>query len=107
MKRIAADAFVTPLAADTAVDMVFAEIGEAGAREGKVTVRGFRTFMTTSRAERVGRNPRTAEPIEIPASKSVSLQASKSLKDKVNQMAVLVRRAGQEARLLRAAPRGD
>ena len=107
VKRIAAEAFVTPLAAETTVDMVFSEIGEALAREGKVTVRGFGTFMTTSRAERVGRNPRTGEPIEIPASKFVSLKASKVLKDKVNQMAVPVLCAGQKARLLRAAPGGD
>ena len=72
-KRIAAEAFVIPLAAETAVDMVYSETGEALAREGKVTVRGFGRFTTTRRAERVGRNPRTGEPIEIPASESVSL----------------------------------
>ena len=58
-KRIAAEAFVIPLAAETAVDMVYSETGEALAREGKVTVRGFGRFTTTRRAKRVGRNPRT------------------------------------------------
>ena len=33
VKRITAEAFVTPLAAETTVDMVFSEIGEALARE--------------------------------------------------------------------------
>ena len=96
VKRIAAEAFVTPLTAETTVDMVFSEIGEALSREGKVTVRGFGTFMTTSRAERVGRNPRTGEPIEIPASKFVSLKASKVLKDKERRplLSAVARAAG-------------
>ena len=83
VKRIATGAFVSRLAAETAVDMVFSEIGEALGRGEKVTIRGFGAFATTSRAERIGRNPGTGERIEIPASKSVSFKASKALKDVV------------------------
>ena len=84
VKRIAAEAFVTPLAAETAIDILLSEIGVALARGEKVTLRGFGTFSTTSRAERVGRNPQTGERIEIPASQSVAFKASKALKEVVN-----------------------
>ena len=85
VKRIAADALVTPLAAETAVDILLSEIGDALARGEKVTIRGFGSFSTTDRAPRVGRHPRTGEPIDIPASRSVAFKASRVLKDAVNR----------------------
>ena len=39
VKRIAAEAFVTPLAAETAIDILLSEIGEALARGEKVPLR--------------------------------------------------------------------
>ena len=84
MKRVAAEVFISTLGAGTAVDIVFSEIGKALARGERVTIRGFGTFATTSRAERIGRNPGTGKRIEIPVSKSVSFKASKALKDAVN-----------------------
>ena len=84
VKRIAAEAFVTPLAAETAIDIFLSGIGEALARGEKVTLRGFGTFSTKKRAERVGRNPQTGERIEIPASQSIAFKASKALRDVVN-----------------------
>ena len=83
-KRIAAEAFVTALTAETAIDILLSEIGEALSRGEKVMLRGFGTFSTTRRAERVGRNPGTGERIEIPASQSVAFKASKALKNAVN-----------------------
>ena len=56
VKRIAAEALVSPLAAQTAVDIVLSEIGEALARGERVTIGEFGTFATTRWAERVGRN---------------------------------------------------
>ena len=79
--RIAAEALVTPLTAQTVVDITFSEIGEVLARGEKITIRGFGTFATTRRTERVGRNPRTGEPAAIPASTSRSFRASTSLSD--------------------------
>ena len=49
-----------------------------------MTIRGFGTFATKSRAEPIGRNPGADERIEMPASKSVSFKASKALKDVVS-----------------------
>lgn len=50
----------------------------------KVQIVGFGTFEVTERAERMGRNPSTNEPMLIKASKSPKFKAGKALKDAVN-----------------------
>ena len=49
-----------------------------------VKITGFGGFEVKTREARTGRNPRTGEPVEIPASKYVSFSAGSVLKDKVN-----------------------
>jgi len=49
----------------------------------KVQLSGFGIFEVKHRQSRVGRNPRTKEAVEIPASKSPAFKASKALKDRV------------------------
>lgn len=49
----------------------------------KVQLVGFGTFEVKERAARTGRNPRTKEEIEIPASKLPVFKAGKALKDAV------------------------
>ena len=44
---------------------------------------GFGSFEVKTRAERMGRNPQTKEPIPIPASKAPVFKAGKALKDAV------------------------
>lgn len=51
---------------------------------GDVRLVGFGTFDVLERAEHEGRNPRTKEPITIPASKAPRFRAGKALKDAVN-----------------------
>jgi DNA-binding protein HU-beta len=62
-----------------AVDVITAAL----AQEEKVQLVGFGSFEVKSRAERVGRNPKTKETIQIPASKSPVFKAGKALKDAV------------------------
>jgi DNA-binding protein HU-beta len=45
---------------------------------------GFGTFSVSERAATTGRNPRTGESINIPASKNAKFKAGKELKDAVN-----------------------
>ena len=47
----------------------------------KVQLMGFGTFDVKQRAARTGHNPKTKEPIEIPAANVVSFKAGKNLKD--------------------------
>jgi DNA-binding protein HU-beta len=49
----------------------------------KVTISGFGTFETRHRKARTGRNPRTGEQIQIPASKAPVFKAGKPFKDRV------------------------
>ena len=49
-----------------------------------VTLAGLGTFSVSDRAERAGRNPKTGEPITVPASKAPKFKPAKGLKDAVN-----------------------
>lgn len=51
----------------------------------KVQITGFGTFETRQRGARMGRNPRTGDKIQIPASVSPAFRAGKGLKDGVKQ----------------------
>lgn len=50
----------------------------------QVALVGFGTFSVRDRSARTGRNPRTGETIQIPASKAPGFKAGKALKDAVN-----------------------
>ena len=50
----------------------------------KVQVVGFGTFELSERAERVGMNLHTRQPMTIPASKTPKFKAGKALKDALN-----------------------
>ena len=68
-----------------AVDCVFDTI--TGSLKGGTEVRlvGFGTFSVADRRASEGRNPRTGEKIQIPASKQPKFKAGKGLKDAVNK----------------------
>ena len=51
----------------------------------KVQISGFGTFEAKTREARVGRNPRTKESIEIPATRVPAFKASQALKDAVSR----------------------
>ena len=51
--------------------------------EEKVQLMGFGSFEVKKRAARTGRNPRSKETIEIPASQTPVFKAGKALKDAV------------------------
>jgi DNA-binding protein HU-beta len=70
--------------ATRAVDAVFDALTGALKAGDTVSLLGFGTFVVKARAARTGRNPRTNEPIEIPATKVPGFKAGKALKDAVN-----------------------
>ena len=58
----------------------------AALKEGdKVQLMGFGSFEVKKRAARIGRNPKTKESIEIPASVVPVFKAGKALKDAVSK----------------------
>jgi DNA-binding protein HU-beta len=67
-----------------AVDSVFDSIADTLKAGQEVRIVGFGSFNVTRRKASQGRNPRTGEPITIPASNQPKFKAGKGLKDAVN-----------------------
>ncbi|WP_395743572.1 HU family DNA-binding protein [Prosthecobacter sp.] len=67
-------------AASDALDAVLQAITKAVKKE-QVQLIGFGTFKPVSRNGRMGRNPKTKEPVEIKPSKTVRFVASAALKN--------------------------
>lgn len=65
---------------DAFLDTVIAELSEGN----DVNFTGFGSFKVKERAARSGRNPRTKETVEIPASKAVVFKPGTILKESVN-----------------------
>ena len=64
---------------NAALDTITATLAEGE----KVQLSGFGIFESKTREARVGRNPRTKQTIEIPATRIPAFKASKALKDAV------------------------
>ena len=69
--------------AEKALNTTLDTVSDALAAGDKVQLVGFGGFETKKREARVGRNPKTKEAIEIPASCVPVFKAGKALKDKV------------------------
>jgi DNA-binding protein HU-beta len=76
---------LTKKSSDEAITAVFDIISDALKSEDKVQLVGFGSFEVKRREARVGRNPKTKEQINIPASKSPVFKAGKALKEAVNK----------------------
>ena len=80
---VAETAGLTKKDAERVVSATFEAITEALVKGDKVSVAGFGSFEVKAREARVGRNPRTKESIQIPATRLPAFKASKTLKDTV------------------------
>ncbi len=82
---LASSTGMTKADAARAVDALFATdsgIISTNLKSGKkVQITGFGTFEAKLRKARTGRNPRTGQTINIPATTSPSFRAGKGLKD--------------------------
>ena len=68
---------------EKAVCAILDAVTEALAAGDKVQLVGFGTFEVKERAAHMGRNPRTKEAMEIPASRVAGFKVGKALKDAV------------------------
>ena len=80
---VAAAAEISKKDAETAVSATLDAITAALKEGDKVQLVGFGGFETKKREARMGRNPKTKEAIEIPATRVPAFKASKALKDVV------------------------
>ncbi len=81
---VAASSGLSKADAIGAVESVFDEITKSLTRGEEVRLVGFGNFSVNHRAASQGRNPRTGEKIQIPASKQPKFKAGKGLKEAVN-----------------------
>ena len=82
---IAAKANLSKKDAEDALKAFTDVVAEELVKGEKIQLVGFGTFEVSERAAREGRNPKSGEVMNIPASKSPKFKAGKALKDKVNE----------------------
>ncbi|NDJ20939.1 DNA-binding protein [Nostoc sp. B(2019)] len=80
---IATKAGTTKKQADDVLNAAITTIIEAVSSGNKVTLVGFGTFEPRDRKEREGRNPKTNEPITIPATRVPGFSAGKQFREMV------------------------
>lgn len=85
INAVAERANLTKKDAESAVTALVDAVTEALIAGEKVQLVGFGSFEVKNRAERIGRNPKTKEEIQIPASKAPVFKAGKALKDAVSK----------------------
>ncbi len=82
--KIAEKCELTKKDAEKALEAFISSVTETLKDGDKVQLVGFGTFETRKREARTGRDPRTGNPIKIPASIAPAFKAGKALKDAVN-----------------------
>ena len=80
---VAAKTGLTKKDAERVVNATLETVSETLIKGDKVSLSGFGIFEAKQREARVGRNPRTKETIEIPATRLPGFKASKTLKDTI------------------------
>ncbi|MGF1938882.1 MAG: HU family DNA-binding protein [Nostoc sp. ChiQUE02] len=80
---VAAKTNITKKQADEVISAFLSVVTEAVANGDKVTLIGFGSFERRERSEREGRNPKTNEPMTIPATKVPAFSAGKQFREKV------------------------
>jgi integration host factor subunit beta len=86
---------------ELAVKLVLDQISNALARDDRVEIRGFGSFALHHRPARVGRNPKTGEPVSIPPKRVPHFKPGKEMRERVNASLATV------PNILRAADQHD
>lgn len=83
-KAVALEFGMKPKDADAMVDFIQAWIVNTTLRDGEAKLHGYGKFVLVERPDRVGRNPKTGEAIQIAASKSMKFKPFKQSLDLLN-----------------------
>lgn len=84
VEEVAKAADLTKKDSEVIVDEVFRNIILALNRGDKIELRGFGSFRVRKRDARRGRNPKTGEPVDIPAKTVPYFKPGKELKELIN-----------------------
>jgi DNA-binding protein HU-beta len=85
LKFVSEEAGIPRKSADGAIKAVFGGIASALEKGDSISLIGFGSFKIVERPAREGRNPRTGEKMQIPASKGVKFSPATALKERVNR----------------------
>ena len=80
---VAAGAGLTRKNAEEVVGTIFSCMSEALIRGDRIEIRGFGSFKTKHYAPYVGRNPKTAEPIQVAAKVLPVFKVGRELRERV------------------------
>jgi integration host factor subunit beta len=69
---------------ELALNCIIAQMTDALAQGERIEVRGFGSFSRRHRAPRVGRNPKTGEPVNLPAKAVVHFKPGNQMKAQVD-----------------------
>src|SRR5947199_9957683 len=85
VEDVARAAELTKKDAERLVEIVFESIIETLNQGEKIELRGFGSFRVRERGARRGRNPKTGDPVNIPAKRVPYFKPSKELKELINE----------------------
>ena len=75
----------TKVNAEKAIDMFISSVIDAMGQGKEISLLGFGNFTISKVAARTGRNPKTQEPLQIPAYSQPKFKVGQKLKDAVNK----------------------
>jgi integration host factor subunit beta len=85
VQRLASENADLSLNAVEAIVLVFFDqITERLAANGRVELRGFGAFSTRVRDARVGRNPRSGDPVDVASKRVPYFKPGKSMRERLN-----------------------
>jgi integration host factor subunit beta len=93
VEDVAEAAELTKKDAERLVEIVFESIIETLNQGEKIELRGFGSFRVRERGARRGRNPKTGDPVSIPAKRVPYFKPGKELKELINDPDAATRRA--------------
>ncbi len=85
VEDVARAAELTKKDAERLVELVFESIIETLYQGEKIELRGFGSFRVRERGARRGRNPKTGDPVDIPAKRVPYFKPGKELKELINE----------------------
>jgi integration host factor subunit beta len=85
VEDVADAAELTKKDAERLVEIVFESIIETLNQGEKIELRGFGSFRVRERGARRGRNPKTGDPVSIPAKRVPYFKPGKELKELINE----------------------
>ena len=85
VEKVAKEADMTKKDAEQLVEIIFDSITGSLNKGEKIELRGFGSFRVRERGARRGRNPKTGDPVSIPAKRVPYFKPGKELKELINE----------------------